>query len=165
MPKFDEKNEVWFCPPCREEYDQTVSDHITAITYEPKIKKVLDLDVRRTMRKTRKFKSGQHVLIHGWSGRPYRSKWSWRMKVHLITVLNFHLSKECISIMDDDWKVADMISWSSETANGMAFLDGVEGGGEGLKKSLKKLNGRNWQGSYQMIVWGPIVKRWSITRL
>ena len=48
------------------------------LTYAPKIPKVLDGRCTQTIRAGRKFKVGDMVSFHGWEGRPYRSKWSFR---------------------------------------------------------------------------------------
>ena len=48
------------------------------LTYAPKIPGVLDGTIRQTIRVGRKFSPGDLVSFHGWSGRPYRSTWSFR---------------------------------------------------------------------------------------
>ena len=48
------------------------------LTYEPKIAGVCDGSIRQTIRVGRKFSPGDLVSFHGWSGRPYRSTWSFR---------------------------------------------------------------------------------------
>jgi len=49
------------------------------LTYAPKIAGVLDGTIRQTIRVGRKFGPGDLVSFHGWSGRPYHSKWSFRV--------------------------------------------------------------------------------------
>lgn len=51
---------------------------IRPLAYAPKIAGVLDGSIRQTIRIGRKFSAGDHVLFHGWTGKPYRSKWSFR---------------------------------------------------------------------------------------
>ena len=51
---------------------------IRPLTYAPKIPGVLDGSIRQTIRVGRKFRVGDLVSFHGWSGRPYRSTWSFR---------------------------------------------------------------------------------------
>jgi len=48
------------------------------LTYEPKIAGVRDGTIRQTIRVGRKFRVGDLVSFHGWEGKPYRSKWSFR---------------------------------------------------------------------------------------
>jgi len=48
------------------------------LTYAPKIPKVLDGTCTQTIRIGRKFSIGDLVSFHGWEGKPYRSKWSFR---------------------------------------------------------------------------------------
>ena len=48
------------------------------LTYAPKIAGVCDGSIRQTIRVGRKFSPGDLVSFHGWSGRPYRSTWSFR---------------------------------------------------------------------------------------
>lgn len=51
---------------------------ILPLTYAPKIPKVLSGECTQTIRPDRKFQVGDQVAFHGWEGRPYRSKWSFR---------------------------------------------------------------------------------------
>lgn len=56
--------------------------HILSMTYQPKIEGVRNGTIRRTTRiynEDNPFEVGDFALIHGWSGRPYRSPWSWRL--------------------------------------------------------------------------------------
>ena len=46
------------------------------LTYEPKIKPVLNGECTQTIRAGRKIQVGHLVSFHGWSGKPYRSPWS-----------------------------------------------------------------------------------------
>ena len=48
------------------------------LTYEPKIAGVRDGTIRQTIRAGAKYRIGDLVSFHGWSGRPYRSPWSFR---------------------------------------------------------------------------------------
>lgn len=49
-----------------------------SLTYAPKIEGVCDGSITQTMRVGRKYNVGDVIAFHGWSGRPYRSQWSWR---------------------------------------------------------------------------------------
>ncbi len=55
------------------------------LTYEPKIAGVRDGTIRQTIRVGRKFSPGDLVSFHGWSGRPYRSPWSFRTEYYPLT--------------------------------------------------------------------------------
>lgn len=52
--------------------------HVLPLTYKPKIQGVREGKYTQTIRHGRKFKVGDLVSFHGWEGRPYRSKWSFR---------------------------------------------------------------------------------------
>jgi hypothetical protein len=55
--------------------------HVLPLTYEPKIKDVINGVCRQTIRPKSKVKPkeiGDLVCFHGWIGKPYRSKWSFR---------------------------------------------------------------------------------------
>ena len=55
--------------------------HILPLTYEPKIPDVRSGKCTQTIRPisyTKPKKKGDLVMFHGWSGKPYRSKWGWR---------------------------------------------------------------------------------------
>ena len=55
------------------------------LTYAPKIPGVIDGTIRQTIRAGRKFHVGDLVSFHGWEGRPYRSKWSFRTPYFALT--------------------------------------------------------------------------------
>jgi hypothetical protein len=50
----------------------------SALTYEPKIQAVIDSRCTQTIRPKWDKQVGDRIGFHGWEGRPYRSKWSWR---------------------------------------------------------------------------------------
>ncbi len=61
--------------------------HVLPLTYAPKIPAVLHGECTQTIRPGRKFKTGDLVMFHGWEGRPYRSKWSFRTpywEIHMV---------------------------------------------------------------------------------
>ena len=64
-----------------------MTTHIMSFTYEPKIEAVKSGECRQTTRIDTNVKEGDYILFHGWSGRPYRSKWSWRQKVRVKEVI------------------------------------------------------------------------------
>jgi len=56
------------------------------LTYAPKIAGVCDGSIRQTIRVGRKFSPGDLVSFHGWSGKPYRSPWSFRTEYFTLTM-------------------------------------------------------------------------------
>jgi len=57
---------------------QRIKRYNLPLTYTPKIPGVLAGTIRQTIRVGRRYGVGDDVSFHGWSGRPYRSKWSFR---------------------------------------------------------------------------------------
>lgn len=55
------------------------------LTYAPKIEGVRNGTIRQTIRTGRRFAVGDHVSFHGWLGRPYFSKWSFRTEYFRLT--------------------------------------------------------------------------------
>ena len=55
-----------------------------SITYEPKIPAVRDGRCTQSIRIETNHKVGDIIVWHGWEGKPYRSKWSWRLETELI---------------------------------------------------------------------------------
>ena len=37
---------------------------------------------------------GDRILFHGWTGKPYRSKWSWRIRVYVTEAIPVHFNHE-----------------------------------------------------------------------
>ncbi len=52
--------------------------HALPLTYAPKIPAVLEGRCTQTIRAGRRFQIGDFLSSHGWSGKPYRSPWSFR---------------------------------------------------------------------------------------
>ncbi|MFA4971981.1 MAG: hypothetical protein WC683_05160 [bacterium] len=52
--------------------------HNLPLTYPPKIAAVLAEECTQTIRPGRRFAIGDLLSLHGWEGKPYRSKWSFR---------------------------------------------------------------------------------------
>ena len=152
-----------------------MTTHIMSFTYAPKIDAVLSGECRQTIRKKRegrKIKHGDFILFHGWEGRPYRSKWSWRKKVRVTEVAPLWIHENYVrgtllryvwdsETMNVQWifrlpRTAQYV-WDSETMNHVAVEDGIDPPtGEALKETLKKLNGPDWEGEYEIIRWEPV---------
>lgn len=70
-----------------------------ALTYEPKIKACRNGECRQTIRPNHTVKPGDWISLHGWQGRPYWSKWSWRTDYMLVTeVIYIQMFDEGIEI-------------------------------------------------------------------
>jgi hypothetical protein len=125
------------------------------LTYKPKIDAVISGACTQTIRAGRRFEVGDLVSFHGWEGKSYRSKWSFRTPYReLRQVLDITINKKhgiihekyCYS-WDDDWDCA--------TIKKIAKLDYINPPtGEALCDVLFGLNAK--QGSHfeaQIIRW------------
>ena len=74
-----------------------IRKHILPLTYKPKIQDVLDGKITQTIRPisyTKPKNVGDLVMFHGWSGKPYGSKWSFRTSYwEIITSFDIHFEK------------------------------------------------------------------------
>ena len=113
--------------------------HTVGYTYAPKEEAVRLGHCRQTIRKEpeRKIRcAGDEVLHHGWTGIPYRSPWSWRLRAPLTEVLRItaeldgftETAHECYSIETD--KRCDRpivydtkVPWDSYYADMLARFD------------------------------------------
>ena len=138
-----------------------MTTHIMSFTYEPKVQAVLSGKCRQTIRKkrdNREILPGDFILFHGWEGYPYRSKWSWRMKVKVKRVGIAYLEECCLQPIGGQFSFVifrmnvKSHPWNSEFATKLAERDGiVPPNGRELKEVLKKLNGPEWEGYYDVI--------------
>ncbi len=99
-----------------------MSKHILPLTYAPKIPAVLSGGCTQTIRAGRKFNRGDLVSFHGWDGRPYRSRWSFRTP-YWETVC-------AVDIEIHPWGFLDEITqmelyWDQPYANTIAARDGI----------------------------------------
>ena len=93
------------------------------LTYAPKIAGVLAGSIRQTIRTGRKFSPGDLVSFHGWSGRPYRSPWSFRTPYFPLTQVIPIVIFEG-GIADPSWGWMEFLPWSD--LDDLARLDGIE---------------------------------------
>ena len=104
----------------------TVRKYVKAFTYEPKIKAVRDGSITQTIRPDPKgsyVQVGDEILFHGWSGKPYRSPWSWRLRVKVTEIMNLYIYRDMFFIREaPDWPRR----WDSPLANELAQLDGIK---------------------------------------
>ena len=109
-----------------------------AMTYLPKIDPVKDGRCNQTIRVAgkRTVSRGDVITFHGWEGRAYRSKWSWRKEVIVINVIPCEINEQGILI---DEVVHAWTSWYPDKLAEYDYIDppnGVE-----LRDVLFKLNG------------------------
>ena len=105
---------------------------IRPLTYTPKIAGVLDGSIRQTIRVGRKLAAGDRILFHGWAGKPYRSKWTFRTPYHtLIAVIPIMIRPDGIMFEGNE----EVCPWAD--LDELAALDGIEPPtGEGLREVL-----------------------------
>ena len=125
-----------------------MTKHVMAITYQPKIEPVKDGRCTQTIRKGNKISVGDEILFHGWDGRPYRSKWSWRKRVTVIYEFS-------ITVVDEGLWCLEFHKWNSAFVDMMAYDDFIDPPtGEALKAVLFGLNGAPKEPEeYQIIRW------------
>ena len=129
--------------------------HVMAITYTPKIEPVRDGRCTQTIRKGRRFSVGDSVLIPGWVGRPYRSKWSWRIRVTVKSATPIVIHEEGISGVTMGGVIGPVCHWWGKYCNVLASDDFIyPATGEALKEALFGLNGAPTKSEeYQIIRW------------
>ena len=63
-----------------------MTTHILSLTYAPKIPLVKSGECTQTIRlhnPNRLKKVGDKLILHTWEGKPYRSKWDWRLETEI----------------------------------------------------------------------------------
>lgn len=103
--------------------------YILPLTYAPKIPAVLHGECTQTIRAGWKFKVGDLVMFHGWEGRPYRSKWSFRTpywEIHTVwDVIVTHYGMQFPELkVHYDFSPKQFVHW--DFLNWLAVLDGIE---------------------------------------
>jgi len=121
---------------------RALTTHIIAVTYKPKIAGVRDGSIRQTIRPGWERKVGDKVLLHGWEGRPYWSKWSWRRDEVLNCITNVIFTDEALFVVDtyDSAVGAEsfLFPWCSAWVQHVSKMDGIEPAtGEALKFVLE----------------------------
>lgn len=128
-----------------------MSSHVMSMTYLPKIPAVLSGECTQTIRtKGKKQKcAGDIITLHGWSGKAYRSKWSWRKRVVVYEVIDIQISSVGMRI---DGNLHAWTSWYPGRLAEYDFIDPPTG--EGLRDVLFGLNGApDGPEEYQIIRW------------
>ena len=118
--------------------------HNIPLTYPPKVQAVREGKCTQTIRAGRKFKVGDLVSFHGWEGRPYRSKWSFRTpyyEIHTVwdimvwrTGILFPEMKDHFDYSPEMFSEWSLLDW-------LAVLDGiVPATGEELGRVIIEMN-------------------------
>lgn len=82
-----------------------IRKHCLPLTYLPKIDAVLNGDCRQTIRAGRRVEVGDWIMFHGWQGKPYKSKWSFRTPYwRVITADPIRIRQDGIFWFDDWYK-------------------------------------------------------------
>ena len=126
--------------------------HILPLTYEPKIPDVLSGKCTQTIRPisyTKAKKVNDLVMFHGWSGKPYRSKWSFRTPYWRITKVfdvrfNYENNGAILRKAGSDDYFFDL---SVDEMNTIAILDGFEN----IKEMITEFYGMYGENIYEMI--------------
>jgi len=107
--------------------------HILPLTYEPKIQAVLNGKCTQTIRPisyTKEKKVNDLIMFHGWSDKPYRSKWSFRTPYWRITKVfdirflkNYGENRVILRKADSNYYFFDLLL---DEMNKIAILDGFD---------------------------------------
>lgn len=123
-----------------------------ALTYEPKIPKVLSGECTQTIRVGDKYEPYDLIAFHGWEGKPYRSKWSFRTPYYNIVLVEDVLVYK--GGIYSPW--LDVFSkWNTPAMDNLAYRDGINPpAGEELGRVLNSINKITEQGiNAQIITW------------
>ncbi|MCK5641186.1 MAG: hypothetical protein KAJ19_10325 [Gammaproteobacteria bacterium] len=129
--------------------------HVMAMTYPPKIEPVQDGRCRQTIRKVgkRTISGGDSILFHGWSEKPYRSKWSWQKRVTVVDVIPILVYETYFQRVGNPL----MPAWDGKYGDILARKDFINPPtGIALRDVLFKLNGGkapNEPEKYNIIRW------------
>jgi len=94
---------------------------ILPLTYSPKIPAVLDGRCTQTIRPGRKFLARDLIMFHGWEGRPYHSKWSFRTpywELHMAWPILIHPEGVITS--------GELNRWGGVVCNELSKRDGID---------------------------------------
>ena len=106
---------------------------IKAFTYEPKIKAVRAGLCSQTLRVGRSIAIGDEILFHGWSGKPYRSSWDWRLRVRVVEVVPISFSWDAFIFE------GEKLSWDNPVVNVIAERDYIKDCGLPLGVCLRNV--------------------------
>lgn len=125
------------------------------LTYPPKIRGVCDGTIGQTLRPGLKYIVGDRVAFHGWEGRPYRSKWSFRTDYFTLTeVIPVCLFSDSMAFLN--LNPERLFGWSCPEIDEIARLDGIDPPtGEALAELLNSMYKLSWEKGipFQIIRW------------
>ena len=127
--------------------------HVMSLSYQPKIRAVFSGVCKQTIRRGNRFRVGDEILLHTWTGKPYRSPWGERLRVVVTRV-------DVISVEENGYRCdggRSWVGWDSVIADMVAGRDGIASGVE-LRDVLKRLNNiKYFDGqTFQIICWETI---------
>jgi len=128
--------------------------HILPLTYEPKIQAVIEGTCTQTIRPmnwSNQKKPGDLIMFHGWEGKPYRSKWSFRTPYwKLIEVIDVLIFPDRIVWHDENCNVGE---FKGATIQDIARMDGFRDYSS-MYQELKRMYGVNLDDMYfQILRW------------
>lgn len=126
--------------------------HIRSFTYIPKIHHVLSGECTQTIRPGWKIKASDSILFHGWEEKPYRSQWSWRLKVDVRSVENIRVNRDGIELSNEWGSI--LYEWNSKYVDRLANLDFIHPPtGLELKKVLNSYSKLTEEFNKYQIIW------------
>lgn len=138
--------------------------HILPLTYEPKIPDVRSGKCTQTIRPisyTKPKQVNDLIMFHGWSGKPYRSKWSFRTPYwRIIKAFDIRFKKKHIENRiilrkaNGNYIFHDL---SNEEMNKMAFLDGFKNIEDMITEFYEMYGEKIYQMIFTVIRWNPII--------
>ena len=126
--------------------------HILPLTYKPKIPDVRSGKCTQTIRPVSNVKPkqiGDWVMFHGWSGKPYCSKWNWRTPYwKIMYTLPIYFEEEDILFND----ITDR-EFTLEQCDEIAVLDGFEDFSHMLEEFLDMYGKKTYDITFKIIRW------------
>lgn len=137
-----------------------MSKHIFSLTYKPKIPYVQSGKCTQTIRPRsikKPAKPGDWIMFFGWSGEPFKSKWSFRtpyMQIIQTLDITFEKYKELIVIRTTS-SAGDLHTISKGATNKLAILDGFDNFREMIRLFLKMYGNALLIQTFTVIRWNP----------
>jgi len=133
--------------------------HILPLTYKPKIPDVLSGKCTQTIRPISYTKSKQVndlVMFHGWSGKPYRSKWSFRTPYWKIKEsFDIYFQKSVIRKANGNDEFHNL---SINEMNELAVLDGFKNSNELINEFRRMYGDKFFDTVFTVIRWNFLPK-------
>ncbi len=129
--------------------------HVKAFTYAPKIPAVRSGECRQTIRTGDKVSVGDEILWHGWTSVPYRSPWSWRLRVTITDVTPIVVDHERgIRCYEAYYNAFHWYAWFGMYTGYLARMDFIDPPtGFALRDVLEEMNGKMDCVECQIIRW------------